>query len=228
MQEHFSEEIENLKTSLIKMASIVDEQVDKVITALESGNIELCKGVKSKDLEVDAYDNLIQTQCENILALFQPVASDLRLVMSAIMINSNLERCGDIAVNISQRVKKAGNERSLISESQIIDMARTAQEMLKNSIDSFIKNDTDLASKVIASDEKVDRLNKQVFNFLVAKMQTNNELIEACTHLVVMSRHIERMADHATNIAENLVFYVDAQIIAHRKTLERSSGESKI
>ncbi|TSA29466.1 MAG: phosphate transport system regulatory protein PhoU [Ignavibacteriales bacterium] len=222
MQEHFSEEIENLKTSLIKMASIVDEQVDKVITALESGNIELCKGVKSKDLEVDAYDNLIQTQCENILALFQPVASDLRLVMSAIMINNNLERCGDIAVNISQRVKKAGNERSLISESQIVDMARTAQEMLKNSIDSFIKNDTELASKVIASDEKVDKLNKQVFNFLVAKMQTHNELIEACTHLIVMSRNIERLADHATNIAENLVFYVDAQIIAHRKKLERS------
>ena len=224
MQEHFTQEIENLKTSLIKMASIVDEQVDKVITALESGDIELCKGVKSKDLEVDAYDNLIQTQCENILALFQPVASDLRLVMSAIMINNNLERCGDIAVNISQRVKKAGYERSLITESQIIDMARTAQSMLKNAIDSFIKNDTELASNVIASDEKVDKLNKQIFNFLVAKMQSNNELIEASTHLIVMSRHIERMADHATNIAENLVFYVDAQIIAHRKKLEQSGS----
>jgi len=224
MQEHFSQEIENLKTSLIKMASIVDEQVDKVITALENGDIELCKGVKSKDLEVDAYDNLIQTQCENILALFQPVASDLRLVMSAIMINNNLERCGDIAVNISQRVKKAGNERSLIAESQIISMARTAQSMLKNAIDSFIKNDTELASNVIASDEEVDKLNKQIFNFLVTKMQSNNELIEASTHLIVMSRHIERMADHATNIAENLVFYVDAQIIAHRKKLEQSGS----
>ena len=164
MQEHFSQEIESLKTSLIKMASIVDEQVDKVITALASGNIELCKGVKSKDMEVDAYDNLIQTQCENILALFQPVASDLRLIMSAIMINNNLERCGDIAVNISQRVKKAGNERSLILESQIIEMARTAQEMLKNSIDSFIKNDTELASKVISNDEIVDNLNKQILS----------------------------------------------------------------
>lgn len=224
MQEHFSQEIENLKTSLIKMASIVDEQVDKVITALESGDIELCKGVKSKDLEVDAYDNLIQTQCENILALFQPVASDLRLVISAIMINNNLERCGDIAVNISQRVKKAGNERSLITESQIIDMARTAQSMLKNAIDSFIKNDTELASNVVASDEKVDKLNKQIFSFLVTKMQSNHEFIEASTHLIVMSRNIERLADHATNIAENLVFYVDAQIIAHRKKLERSGN----
>lgn len=232
MKEHFQEEIEELKNNLVKMASLVDEQVDKVITALETGNIELCKGVKSKDLEIDAYDNLITTQCENVLALFQPVAVDLRLVMSVIMINNNLERCGDIAVNISQRVKKAGSERSLVVESQIIDMARTAQSMLKDAIDSFIKNDTDLASKVISNDEKVDNLNKQIFNFLVSKMQSNQELIEACTHLVVMSRHIERMADHATNIAENLVFYVEAKIIAHKKKLEKykdtNDGKDKI
>ncbi len=232
MKEHFQEEIEELKNNLVKMASLVDEQVDKVITALETGNIELCKGVKSKDLEIDAYDNLITTQCENVLALFQPVAVDLRLVMSVIMINNNLERCGDIAVNISQRVKKAGSERSLVVESQIIDMARTAQSMLKDAIDSFIKNDTELASKVISSDEKVDNLNKQIFNFLVSKMQSNQELIEACTHLVVMSRHIERMADHATNIAENLVFYVEAKIIAHKKKLEKykdtNDGKDKI
>ena len=139
MSEHFNQEIENLKSNLIKMASLVDEQVDKVITSLNTGDVELCKGIKSQDIEIDRYDNLIQTQCENILALFQPVASDLRLVMSAIMINNNLERCGDIAVNISQRVKKTGNERSLISEAQIIEMARTAQEMLKNSIDAFKK-----------------------------------------------------------------------------------------
>ncbi|MHB8930358.1 MAG: phosphate signaling complex protein PhoU [Melioribacteraceae bacterium] len=221
MKEHFQGEIEELKSNLIRMASVVDDQVDKVITALETGNIDLCKGVKSRDMEVDAYDNLIQTQCENIIALFQPVATDLRLVMSAIMINNNIERCGDIAVNISQRVKKTGNERALIVESQIIDMARTSQTMLKNAIDSFIRNDTELASQVIANDETVDKMNKQIFSFLVAKMQSNPELIEACTHLVVMTRHLERMADHATNIAENLVFYVEAKIIAHRKKTER-------
>ncbi|MCX6170869.1 MAG: phosphate signaling complex protein PhoU [Ignavibacteriales bacterium] len=227
MKEHFQGEIEELKSNLIRMASIVDDQVDKVITALETGNIELCKGVKSRDLEVDAYDNLIQTQCENIIALFQPVAVDLRLVMSAIMINNNLERSGDIAVNISQRVKKAGSERALIEESGIIEMARIAQTMLKNAIDSFIRNDTDLASQVIASDEMVDNLNKQLFNFLVTKMQSSPELIEACTHLVVMTRHIERMADHATNIAENLVFYVEAKIIAHRKKLDDKKKDNQ-
>lgn len=221
MKEHFEQEIENLKTNLIKMASLVDEQVGKVITALELGNAELCKGIKAKDLEIDAYDNLIQTQCENILALFQPVTVDLRFIISALMINNQLERCGDIAVNISQRVKKTSEFFPLISEAQIIEMGKQAREMLKNAIDSFINNDSNLANKVIANDEIVDKLNKQTFKFLVGKMQTNPELIEPCAHLIVLTRHVERLADHATNIAEDLVFYVEARIITHKKKLEK-------
>ncbi|MEW5842826.1 MAG: phosphate signaling complex protein PhoU [Bacteroidota bacterium] len=223
MREHFEQEIDNLKTNLIKMASLVDEQVERVITALEKGNIELCKGIKAKDLEIDAYDNLIQTQCENILALFQPVTVDLRFIISALMINNQLERCGDIAVNISQRVKKTAEFFSLISEAQIIEMGKHAREMLKNAIDSFINNDSDLANKVIASDEIVDNLNKHTFKFLISKMQTNPELIEPCAHLIVLTRHVERLADHATNIAEDLVFYVEARIITHKKKLEKLS-----
>ncbi|MEW6701874.1 MAG: phosphate signaling complex protein PhoU [Bacteroidota bacterium] len=221
MQEHFNQEIESLKTNLIKMASLVDEQAGKAFNALETGNVELCRGVKAKDLEVDAYDNLISTQCENILALFQPVATDLRFIMSALMINNQLERCGDIAVNIAQRVKKTREHHSLIIESQILEMGHSAKEMLKDSIDSFIHNNIELANKVINSDENVDNLNKQIFKFLVAKMQSEPQLIEPCAHLIVLTRHIERLADHATNIAENLVFYVEAKIIAHKKKLEK-------
>jgi phosphate transport system protein len=173
--------------------------------------------VKAKDLEVDAYDNLITTQCENIFALFQPVAVDLRLIISSLMINNQLERCGDIAVNISQRVKKTGAFHSLINESGILEMGQKARLMLKNSIDSFIQNNNELASEVILSDDEVDKLNKQCFNYLISKMQADNSLIEPCTHLIVLTRHIERLADHATNIAESLVFYVEARIIAHQK-----------
>jgi phosphate transport system protein len=220
MQEHFEMEIESLKNNLIKMASVVDEQVDRVISALETDNIELCRGVKAKDLEVDAYDNLVQTQCENMLALFHPVAVDLRFIMSTLMINNQLERCGDIAVNIGQRIKKAGSHIDLINESQIVEMGKTAKEMLRNSIDSFINNNSELAKKVIASDEIVDKFNKKIFKFLVSKMQSNPELIESCAHYIVMIRHIERLADHATNIAEDLIFYVEARIITHQKKLE--------
>ncbi len=221
MQDNFNQQIENLKINLIKMASLVDEQAEKAFTALETGNVELCRGIKAKELEVNIYDNLIQTQCENILALFQPVAVDLRFIISVMMINNQLERCGDIAVNIAQRVKKTNEHHSLIAETQILEMGKQAREMLKNAIDSFINNNIDLANKVIESDESVDKFNKQIFKALVLKMQNETQLIEPCAHLIVLTRHIERLADHATNIAENLVFYVNARIIAHKKKFEK-------
>ncbi|MHB8905802.1 MAG: phosphate signaling complex protein PhoU [Melioribacteraceae bacterium] len=221
MQDNFNQQIENLKINLIKMASLVDEQAEKAFTALETGNVELCRGIKAKELEVNIYDNLIQTQCENILALFQPVAVDLRFIISVMMINNQLERCGDIAVNIAQRVKKTNEYHSLIAETQILEMGKQAREMLKNAIDSFINNNIDLANKVIDSDESVDKFNKQIFKALVLKMQNETQLIEPCAHLIVLTRHIERLADHATNIAENLVFYVNARIIAHKKKFEK-------
>ncbi len=221
MQDHFSKEVEGLKINLIKMASLVDEQVEKATKALETGNIELCKGIKAKDDEIDAYDNLIQTECENIFALFQPVATDLRFVMSALMINNQLERCGDIAVNIAQRVKKTAGHHDLIVESQILEMSRQAREMVKCAIDSFVHINTELADKVLTSDESVDKLNKSIFKFLIAKMQSDPSVIETCAHLIVLTRQIERLADHATNIAEDLVFYVNAKIITHKKKLEK-------
>lgn len=225
MQEHFNQEIESLKSNLIRMASIVDDMVEKSITALETGDIDLCKGIKAKDLEVDAYDNLVQTQCENVLALFTPFATDLRFVMSALMINNQLERCGDIAVNIAQRVKKTVAFNSLIKESQILEEAQRAREMLKKAIDSFIHNNSELANEVLSSDEAVDKLNKQNFKFLVAKMQEDRSIVEAGAHLIILTRQIERLADHATNIAENLVFFVEARVVTHFKKMNKPAKE---
>ncbi len=231
MREHFEKEVEELKSNLIRMASLVDGQVEHAFTALETGDIDICRGIKAKDSEIDAYDNLIQAECENVLALFQPVAIDLRFIISTLMINNQLERCGDIAINICQRVKKTGEYHQLIVESQILDMGKQAKEMVKNAIDSFITNSSDLAKSVLVNDQKVDDYNKQIFKFLVAKMQSDNKLIEPCSHLIVLTRNIERLADHATNIAENLVFYVEANIVAHRKKIksfEESSEKGKV
>ena len=217
MQEHFTQEIENLKTNLIKMASVVDDMVERSIQAIETGDVELCKGIKAKDLEVDAYDNLIQTQCENILALFQPFATDLRFVLSSLMINNQLERCGDIAVNISQRIKKTYSNKSLIDESQITEMAKKAKEMLRKAIDAFVLKNKELAQEVLKSDEEVDQLNKKSFKYLVEQMKNDSAIIETGAHLLILSRHIERLADHATNIAEDVVFMVDARLMTHAK-----------
>jgi phosphate transport system protein len=220
MQEHFTQEIENLKTNLIKMASVVDDMVERSIQAIETGDVELCKGIKAKDLEVDAYDNLIQTQCENILALFQPFAIDLRFVLSSLMINNQLERCGDIAVNISQRIKKTYSNKSLIDESQITEMAKKAKEMLRKAIDAFVLKNKELAQEVLKSDEEVDQLNKKSFKYLVEQMKNDSAIIETGAHLLILSRHIERLADHATNIAENIIFFIDGNLVSHYKKLQ--------
>ncbi len=220
MQRHFESEIEDLKTTIIKMASLVDEQVENSFKYMEAVDADLYKFVKNKDVEVDAYDNLIMAQCENILALFQPVASDLRFILTAIKIDSQLERCGDIAVNIIQRVNKIDSFDNLLHELKILEMGKTAREMVRDAITAFVNRDTALANTVISKDDIVDKFNKTIFKALVEKMQSDPIYIKACSHLIVLCRQFERLADHATNIAEDVIFLVEAEIISHRKKLK--------
>lgn len=219
MQKHFETELESLKTNISKMASLVEEMVEDSFVALRDNNLEMCKKIKARDREIDAYDNLIKTQCENILALFQPFAVDLRFILTALMINNQLERCGDIAVNITQRVKPLMDFKFLLEESKIFEMAEVAKQMFKEAIDAFINRDSKLAEQIGEKDNIVDGYNKNIFRFLVEKMKTNSELIEPASHLMILSRHIERLADHSTNIAEDVIFMVNAEIVSHKHKL---------
>lgn len=219
MQKHFEIELESLKTNILKMSSFVEEMVENAFLALETSNLELCKQIKARDREIDAYDNLIKTQCENILALFQPFAIDLRFILTALMVNNQLERCGDIAVNITQRVKPLMDYKELVVESKVMEMGAVAKQMFKEAIDSFIHRDAKLAEQIGEKDNVVDSYNKNIFRFLIDKMKSNNELIEPAAHLMILSRHIERLADHSTNIAEDVVFMVNAEIISHKHKL---------
>jgi phosphate transport system protein len=220
MERHFEKEFDELKITINKMASIVDEQVENSFKDMEDAGVRLYKEVKQRDREVDAYDNLIMAQCENLLALYQPVASDLRYILTAIKIDSQLERCGDIAVNIVQRVKKTDNSRDLIIQTDLPEMGRTARSMVKDAITAFINRDSELAKTIWAKDEIVDSLNKKIFNQLVEVIKNNVENAEAGAHLIVLSRQIERLADHATNIAEDVVFLIENEIISHKKKLQ--------
>jgi len=222
MPHQFHLELQELKTNLIRMASIVDDQIQKSVTSLISGDLSLYKEIKSKDDEVDAYDELLQVQCENILALHQPTAYDLRLVLSTLMINNQLERCGDLAVSIASRAKKIKDYHELVTESGIDEMGFEAQKMISRSIDSFIHLNNELAEHVIKNDDKVDVLNKHLFVFITKKMKDNPELIEPLAHLLILARQLERLADHATNISENLLFLIEAKIVTHRKLIEES------
>ncbi len=219
MERHFEKEFDELKTAINKMASLVDDQVENSFRDMEDAGARLYKIVKHKDREVDAYDNLIMTLCENLLALYQPVATDLRFILTAIKIDSQLERCGDIAVNIVQRVKRADNFRDLIAQTDLPEMARTARAMVKDAITSFINRDSELAKTIWIKDDIVDELNKKIFNQLVERIKENPELAEACAHLIVLSRQIERLADHATNISEDVIFLVENEIVTHKQKL---------
>ena len=215
MPRHFEIELDQLRTSIIKMGSLVDEQIDLATAALIESNPERARLVIERDRKVDEFDNLIDSHCERIFALTQPVAMDLRLIMAALKINHELERMGDIAVNIAERAIPLQYHIGLLRKSRVIEMSSIAREMVKRAIDSFVNNDPELAREILPKDDLVDNLNRDIFNFLVEEMKTDPEIIEPAAHIIVLSRHLERLADHATNISEDVVYLVDAKIVKH-------------
>ncbi len=216
MERHFEQQIEKLKRRILKMSSLVDEQVELAYKALDEENEELAKLVVERDSKVDKYDIKIDKICQKIMALSQPVAMDLRLIMSALTINTNLERIGDIATNIAENVLILKKKPAYMNRTKISDMENISKEMLKNALDSFIRNDPKLAENVINSDNIIDDYNKENHQILKSIMKENTENIDSAVALLVISRQIERLCDHATNIAEDVFFIVEAELIKHK------------
>jgi len=215
MARHFEMELDQLRTMLIRMGSLVEEQIDLAVRAMIESNVELARLVMERDKKVDEYDNAIDQQCMRIFALSQPVAIDLRLLMAALKINNELERIGDIAVNLAERVEPLLPHSAFVRQTALSQMASAARQMVKDAIDSFVNNDPGLAKKVLMSDDYVDDLDRQTFNLMVEKMKASAQCIDPAAHVMIVSRHIERLADHATNIAEDAIFLVNAKIIKH-------------
>jgi phosphate transport system protein len=218
MPRQFEIQMDQLRTNIIKMGSLVDEQIESAIEALLEGNEELAAAVVDRDEKVNEFDNLIDAQCEEIFALTQPVAVDLRLIMAALKINSELERSGDIAVNLAERVHVMRPFSSFLKSTALSEMASRARRMVKRAIDSFVHNDPELARKICLEDDQVDELERSIFGQLLSEMEKNPTVFEPAAHVMILARHLERLADHATNIAEDVVFLVDAKIIKHRHT----------
>ena len=216
MERLFDIQIEKLKTRLIKMCSLVDEQVDFAIKSMEEENAELAQLVLDRDKKVDKYDVKIEKICQKIFALNQPVAMDLRLIMSSLTINTNLERIGDIAVNIAEAFLILKKKPAFIEKTKFSEMAKVSKEMVKDSIDAFIENNAKLAQKVLKTDDILDDLNRENHRILINLMKEDPSVIEQAVSLLVTSRQMERMGDHATNIAEDVYFIVEAQLIKHK------------
>ena len=216
MERQFDQQLEKLKTKVLKMCSLVDEQVDLAIRAIDEENPSLSDIVLEKEKKVDKYDLKIDKICQKIFALNQPVAMDLRLIMSALTINTNLERMGDIAVNIVENSKLIGKKPEWISKTNFTEMSKIVREMIRNSIDSFIQDDAQLSKKVIETDKILDKLNKENHDMLIEIMKKNSNDIQAAVALLVISRQLERLGDHATNIAEDVYFIVEARMVKHK------------
>jgi phosphate transport system protein len=215
MERHFEKELDGLKANLGRMARLVDEQIDLACHALFHSDAALARQVVHKDEAVDELDTLIDRQCQAIFALSQPVAADLRLLMSALKINNELERIGDIAVNVAERVEPLSSHNAFLKSTRLAEMTQIARIMVNDSIESFIANNPRLATLVLESDDVVDSLDASNFRQMVQEMQRDHTLIEPASHILILSRHIERLADHATNIAEDVIFLVDAKIVKH-------------
>ena len=214
-QRHFDEELADLKTKLLRMAAQTEDQIDQALTALVTRDSALARVVIERDHQINALDVEIDEESIRLLALHQPAARDLRLVTTAMKIATELERISDLSENVSERVIELNEEPQLKPYIDIPMMGNMARMMVKHSIDAFVKDDAQLARKVLADDDYVDDLMEQIFRELLSFMLEDTRTISRAIRLSFIAKYLERMADHATNIAELVVYLVEGKIIRH-------------
>lgn len=213
----FDKELKDLKEKLLYEAALVERAIKLAIKALLDRDSALAEKVIADDDVVNAKEVEIDEFCLKLLALRQPAARDLRFITTAIKINYDLERIGDMAVNMCERVLELNQEPQLKPYIDLPKMSDTVQLMVKESLDAFVKEDVDLAWKVTRDDETVDQLHDQIFRELLTFMMQDMKNISRATRLLFISKYLERMADHAVNIAELVIFMVEGKIIRHLK-----------
>lgn len=215
MQRHFVEELEALKTNLIKMGSFAEESIARSIRALLERDAELAREIIAQDERINAMEIEIGDAIVDLLALQQPVATDLRFILAALKINNDLERIGDHAVNIAESALKYAGGEPVKPFVDLPKMAQVTKAMLRDSIDAFIHADSAKARAVLISDDTIDDLNRKIVDELVALMRSEPVLIEQALDLIRVSRNLERVADLSTNIAEEVVFVTEAHVVKH-------------
>jgi phosphate transport system protein len=215
MHRHFHEELDALKQTLLAMGGLVEDQIRRVMRALIERDDRLAQEVIDRDRHVNSYDVEVDETCVNLLALHQPAAGDLRFITTTMKIVTDLERIGDQAVNIAQRVIELNQEPQLKPYIDLPRMAERAQGMVKESLDAFVSRDTELARHVCSADAEVDALKEQIFRELLTFMMQDARAIPRAIRLILISRFLERVADHATNIAEMVIYLVEGKMVRH-------------
>jgi phosphate transport system protein len=214
--QHFLREIEKLKKRLLTLCALVEGNVHLAVKSLLERNDLQARQVMERDDEIDQTEVDIEEDCLKVLALHQPVAADLRFLVALLKINSDLERIGDLAVNIAERTLSLTRLEPVTVVFNIPAMAETARGMLKRSIDALVSMNAALAEDVGATDDQVDEMNRRMYQLILNEMRNHPDQMEPLLHLLGVSRYVERIADHATNIAEDVIYMVKGVITRHR------------
>jgi phosphate transport system protein len=216
MPRHIERQVDQLKEKILRVGTLVEEAISKSITALINRDVHLAQRVAANDEEIDRMEVEVEEECLKILALYQPVAADLRFVVAVLKINNDLERMGDLAKNIAKRVGQLANQDPRDMPPEIRSMAMQAQEMVKQCLDAVVNADPALARQVREEDDAVDECRQQIRRKVLRGIMQNPENVENLLRVNSVSKHIERIADMATNVAEDVIYMVEGDIVRHR------------
>lgn len=209
---------------LVQMSGLVADQFTEAADALVRCDTALAEEVRRRDDEVDALELEVDRACERVLALYQPVASDLRALIVAVKVNTDLERIGDHAKNIAKEVKHVACSPGALEATRLPEMADAVRRMLRAAHDAFVRNDRTLAQRVLADDRDVDRMHRANFASLVEHARARPDDLEAVAHLLTASKAMERIADHAKNVAKGVVFLIEGEDLRHRRLRKRAAA----
>lgn len=211
----FQKELEKIKKLILSLGVMVEERMCLAIQAIENSDPDIAATIIKSDYEIDEKEVEVENECLKIITLYQPVAADLRFLVAVIKINNDLERIADEAVNIAERVTNITEKRDEAFPFDYSQMSRIVEDMLKKSLDALVNLDVDLAFKVVTIDDDVDDLHATAYDLIKKEMQKTPDKAESLINLYLISRHLERIADHATNIAEEVIYLVEGEIVRH-------------
>lgn len=216
MTAHMKNEIEKLKKKLLALCAQVEEQLWQAVKSVKERDGKLARQVVDHDCRIDQDEVDVEEECLKILALYQPVAIDLRFIVTALKINNDLERIGDLSVNVAERSEFLAHQEPVDMPFDFDLMAEKTQQMLQKSIDALVNIDVPLAYEVCEMDDEVDAMNKAMYELVKQCILKHPEHIESLIHLLSISRHLERIGDHATNIAEDVIYMAEGRIVRHK------------
>jgi len=215
MPKRLQKELEKIKKRILGLGAMVEERVRMAIKAIELTDGELANQIMKTDYEIDELEVEVEEECLKILALHQPVAVDLRFLIAVIKINNDLERIGDEAANIAKRVENISRRRRVDLPVEYTGMAEKAASLLRMSLDSLVRLDLDLAFRVLILDDEVDEMHREIYDKIKEAMAQKPESVGYLINFLTISRHLERIADHCTNIAEEVIYLVEGEIVRH-------------